>query len=67
MNEIKKKIEALETSYSFKSIPAVYLEGRKSRVIKWFTGTIIMGICILFLPWTQNIRARGYVTINAEN
>jgi len=68
MNEIKKKIEALETSYSFKSIPAVYLEGRKSRVIKWFTGTIIMGICILFLPWTQNIRARGYVTtLRQEN
>lgn len=68
MNEIKKKIEALETSYSFKSIPAVYLEGRKSRVIKWFTGTIVMGICILFLPWTQNIRARGYVTtLRQEN
>ena len=68
MNEIKKKIEALETSYSFKSIPAVYLEGRKSRVIKWFTGTLIMGICILFLPWTQNIRARGYVTtLRQEN
>ncbi len=68
MNEIKKKIEALETSYKFKSIPAVYLEGRKSRVIKWFTGTIVMGIFILFLPWTQNIRARGYVTtLRQEN
>ena len=29
---------------------------------KWLTIFFLLPIIILFLPWTQNIRSRGYVT-----
>ena len=40
----------------------IYLIERKSNVHKWLLGTFIIIAVILFLPWTQNIRARGMVT-----
>lgn len=40
----------------------VYLEGRKSTIKHWLYGTIILAAVVLFLPWTQNIRANGAVT-----
>jgi multidrug resistance efflux pump len=68
MNEVKREIaETLEID-KVKSLPAIYLEGRKSKTLKWLTGTTIVGLIVLFLPWTQNIRARGYVTtLRQEN
>lgn len=51
-----------------RSPAAIYLEGRKNKSIKWLTGILLVAICILFLPWTQNIRTRGYVTtLRQEN
>lgn len=40
----------------------IYIIERKSNVHKWLMGTFIVITVILFLPWTQNIRARGMVT-----
>jgi multidrug efflux pump subunit AcrA (membrane-fusion protein) len=40
----------------------VYRHNRTSRVKYWFYGFIISLVIVLFLPWTQNIRSRGYVT-----
>lgn len=40
----------------------IYLVDRVSQVRKWFILFLIGLIFILFLPWTQNIRARGSVT-----
>lgn len=68
MQETSQEIEETPDLSEVKSLPAIYLEGRKSRTIKWLTGTIIAGLLILLLPWTQNIRARGYVTtLRQEN
>jgi multidrug resistance efflux pump len=45
-----------------RSFQLIYHIKRKSRIKKWMTGTLIALLIILFLPWTQNIRATGSVT-----
>ena len=40
----------------------IYRYDQKSRVRYWFWGILIALFLFLFLPWTQNIRARGLVT-----
>lgn len=45
-----------------KAYENIYLINRKSNVHKWVIGTFVTIMVILFLPWTQNIRARGSVT-----
>lgn len=40
----------------------IYRAHHRSRVKHWFWGSIIVIIVTLFLPWTQNIRARGSIT-----
>ncbi|HEU4902552.1 MAG TPA: HlyD family efflux transporter periplasmic adaptor subunit [Flavisolibacter sp.] len=39
----------------------VYLEGQKSQVRYWTLGLLLVLALILFLPWTQTIRAKGAV------
>ena len=39
----------------------IYLQGKKSRVRYWTYGILIVFIILLFLPWTQTIRAKGAV------
>jgi multidrug efflux pump subunit AcrA (membrane-fusion protein) len=39
----------------------IYLQGRKSRISYWTYGLLIGFIIILFIPWTQTIRAKGTV------
>src|SRR6476661_9263337 len=39
----------------------VYLEGKKSTVRYWTVGLLLVLAVILFLPWTQTIRAKGAV------
>ncbi|MBS1771232.1 MAG: HlyD family efflux transporter periplasmic adaptor subunit [Bacteroidetes bacterium] len=62
MKEIREIVETQYKSDGFKSFNAVYRSGRKSRVRYWFYGILISMFLILLLPWTQNIRSRGYVT-----
>lgn len=45
------------TSYS-----KIYRHDKGSRIRYWFYGFIALLVIILFLPWTQNIRAKGTVT-----
>ena len=53
----------MSESYKFlKSYDAVYLSDRKSRVTYYFGGFILLCVLILFLPWTQNIKANGDIT-----
>lgn len=40
----------------------IYLIRQESRVKYWFYGIILFLLIILFLPWTQNIKAKGTVT-----
>ncbi|OJV20606.1 MAG: biotin attachment protein [Dyadobacter sp. 50-39] len=38
------------------------MRGHESKVRYWFYGIIILLVLGLFLPWTQNIKARGSIT-----
>jgi multidrug efflux pump subunit AcrA (membrane-fusion protein) len=40
----------------------IFLINRRSKIRKWVLAFAIFGFLVLFLPWTQNIRARGSVT-----
>ncbi len=48
--------------FSFKSFEQIYLVDRNSKVKYWFFGIIGFLLIILFLPWTQNIKAKGVIT-----
>lgn len=61
MQEIKNRIEQ-ECNSSFKAFNTVYRVGVKSKVRYWLLGVLLALIVVLFLPWTQNIRARGSIT-----
>lgn len=50
------------TSPSLKSHDAIFMVHHRSKIRRWFYATFISAIFLLFLPWTQNIRARGAVT-----
>jgi multidrug efflux pump subunit AcrA (membrane-fusion protein) len=41
---------------------AIYRHDKSSRIKYWAIGFLVALLIILFLPWTQNIRARGSVT-----
>ncbi len=47
---------------NYNSYNKIYRHGKSSRIRYWFYGFIILLLIILFLPWTQNIRAKGTVT-----
>lgn len=40
----------------------VYRIQHKSNIRQWLLGVVIVLVIVLFLPWTQNIRAKGTVT-----
>jgi len=48
--------------FSFKSFEQIYLIDKNSNVKYWFFGIIGFLLIILFLPWTQNIKAKGVIT-----
>ena len=45
-----------------KSYSHIYLHNKNSRVKTWFYICVLVFIIFLFLPWTQNVRAKGTVT-----
>lgn len=47
---------------SFRSFGSVYRIQQHNRVRYWFWGILISMAIILFLPWTQHIKAKGTVT-----
>jgi multidrug efflux pump subunit AcrA (membrane-fusion protein) len=62
MQDIKNRLEK-ETSLSdIVSFSKIYRAGKKSTVKYWFYGSVGFIVFMLFLPWTQNIRARGSIT-----
>lgn len=62
MTETKHELKQDHDVERSKSFGAIYLEGQNSGAMKWLIIIALSAICILFLPWTQNIRSRGYVT-----
>ena len=49
-------------SDKIKSYTHIYQHNKNSKVSTWFFICILVFIIFLFLPWTQNIRAKGTVT-----
>lgn len=52
---------------SFKSYSHIYLYNQDSKVKRWFFFCAAVFLLFLFLPWTQNIRARGSVTTQYQD
>jgi multidrug resistance efflux pump len=46
----------------FKSFKHVYLQDKKSYLNRWLLFILGLFVACLFLPWTQNIKAKGIVT-----
>lgn len=47
---------------NFSSYEKIYRYNKKSRIKQWFYIMAAIAILLMFLPWTQNIRAKGKVT-----
>ena len=62
MQEVRKIVEAEVAGKPVRSFATVYRSNIKSNIRFWVYGILIALLVILFLPWTQNIRARGSVT-----
>jgi multidrug efflux pump subunit AcrA (membrane-fusion protein) len=59
---ISTEIESEVEGSSLQSYKSVYQISRKSNAKKWLWIVLICLLVTLFLPWTQNIRAKGLVT-----
>ncbi len=57
-----EKIFEYTDNQKWLSYSGIYRYNKRSRIRLWFYGLVTVIIIILFLPWTQNIRARGTVT-----
>jgi multidrug resistance efflux pump len=62
MNFIEAKIEEEVGKSGIKAFANIYRINRRSRVKYWALGILLLLLIVLFLPWTQNISARGDVT-----
>lgn len=51
---------------TLKAYETIYRNNKKSRIKYWVFGLLIVSLIALFLPWTQNIRARGTVTTQRQ-
>ena len=49
-------------SSSLNSYKKIYRVDKQSSVKKWTYAILLLAVVIMFLPWTQNIRAKGAVT-----
>ena len=59
---IHTDIETASIKDGLQSFRKVYRISKKSNVQKWLVGIVAFLLLTLFLPWTQNIRAKGTVT-----
>jgi multidrug resistance efflux pump len=62
MKEIKGIVEREAAGTPFRAFNSVYAAGNPGRIRRWTIGILLVLLAIMFLPWTQNIRARGTVT-----
>ncbi|HQR92075.1 MAG TPA: HlyD family efflux transporter periplasmic adaptor subunit [Sediminibacterium sp.] len=61
-NFLLDNIEEKAANSQLLSYRNLYLVNKRSAVKKWLYGILITLIVVAFLPWTQNIRAKGAVT-----
>lgn len=61
-NYLLDNIEEKAANSQLQSYKNLYLVNKRSAVKKWLYGILITLVVVAFLPWTQNIRAKGAVT-----
>jgi multidrug resistance efflux pump len=59
---VNRDMEQQCRELNLKAYDQIYNIRRKSIIKRWVLGFFLFTIFLLFLPWTQNIRARGSVT-----
>ena len=59
---LESDIQMIAAESKLRSFSNIYQFYKSSRIKKWLWGLLLLLVAILFLPWTQNIRARGTVT-----
>jgi multidrug resistance efflux pump len=62
MNFVETKIEHHLKNPQLGSFAMIYQITKRSRVKSWTLGILLLILVLMFIPWTQNIRARGAVT-----
>ncbi|HRI19986.1 MAG TPA: HlyD family efflux transporter periplasmic adaptor subunit [Panacibacter sp.] len=61
-NFLNSDITDMQAGTAYKSFQSVYRIDKKSTIKKWMIAILLALIVVLFLPWTQNIKAKGTVT-----
>lgn len=56
------QLDTNDADYPLHSFQSIYHIRKTSSAKKWLIGITCLLILIMFLPWTQNIRAKGLVT-----
>jgi multidrug efflux pump subunit AcrA (membrane-fusion protein) len=59
---IESAIEEQLPQTKLQSFRNIYQIHKKSSIKKWATGILLIVLLAMFLPWTQNIKAKGAVT-----
>lgn len=62
MNFIETRLEDHIDHPTIRSLGNIYRIRKRSRVRYWLMGILLFLVIMLFIPWTQNIRAKGSVT-----
>jgi multidrug efflux pump subunit AcrA (membrane-fusion protein) len=61
-----QKQESYINKKYWKSFSKIYRHNKTSHARYWLYGLLIALLIVLFLPWTQNIRARGSITTSRQ-
>lgn len=61
-NFFNPDINSMNTGTQLESAGRIYRIQHQSRIKYWLMGILLLALLIMFLPWTQNIRAKGIVT-----
>ncbi|SIS64133.1 Multidrug resistance efflux pump [Filimonas lacunae] len=59
---ITANIEETLPGSKWQAFGKIYRIRHKSNIKQWLLGVLVVLIIVMFLPWTQNIRAKGTVT-----
>ena len=62
MNEIRETLKSSAQGKDFFAFREIYNVGSLRAMRYWIIGLLLLAVVVLFLPWTQNIRAKGIVT-----
>ena len=62
LNISKKPLNETVHLSRFKSAEKVFHQRHYKQLNRFLLGSAIFGFIVLFLPWTQNIRGKGYLT-----